>query len=229
MDVHTLRVILGDMPPLIESMVVEWARCHYRELVRNSALMLHHQRPLAIEPMVVWWNASAGITCRTAPVTGSIKNAFGYRDRERFKVHILFHLGGLDLYPSRWNINRKSRKRLFSRDSLIARPVRPFHPSLGVPANAPESVIRRFDGVEVLFCLGMAGRNAKNPLEIRELTRARILHRSLVATAGADRDRRARERPHQQLVSGKQGECATSKLTIPLLSLFSMSVVVIRC
>ncbi|MGD0538475.1 MAG: DUF4160 domain-containing protein [Verrucomicrobiota bacterium] len=53
MDVHTLRVILGDMPPLIESMVVEWARCHYRELVRNSALMLHHQRPLAIEPLAV--------------------------------------------------------------------------------------------------------------------------------------------------------------------------------
>jgi hypothetical protein len=29
-----------------------------------------------------------------------VKKAFGYRNRERFKIDILFHLGGLDLYPS---------------------------------------------------------------------------------------------------------------------------------
>lgn len=29
-----------------------------------------------------------------------VKKAYGYRNRERFKTDILFHLGGLDLYPS---------------------------------------------------------------------------------------------------------------------------------
>jgi transposase len=29
-----------------------------------------------------------------------VKKAFGYRNKERFKTDILFHLGGLDLYPS---------------------------------------------------------------------------------------------------------------------------------
>jgi transposase len=33
-------------------------------------------------------------------IQGLIKKAFGYRNRERFKTDILFHLGGLDLYPS---------------------------------------------------------------------------------------------------------------------------------
>jgi transposase len=32
-------------------------------------------------------------------IQGLIKKAFGYRNRERFKTDILFHLGGLDLYP----------------------------------------------------------------------------------------------------------------------------------
>jgi transposase len=32
-------------------------------------------------------------------IAGLIKKAFGYRNRERFKTDILFHLGGLDLYP----------------------------------------------------------------------------------------------------------------------------------
>ena len=46
MDVKALHVIQGDVPPSIRLTVVEWARCHYRELVRNSALMLHRQRPV---------------------------------------------------------------------------------------------------------------------------------------------------------------------------------------
>jgi len=33
-------------------------------------------------------------------IAGLIKKAFGYRNRGRFKTDILFHLGGLDLYPS---------------------------------------------------------------------------------------------------------------------------------
>jgi transposase len=33
-------------------------------------------------------------------IAGLVKKAYGYRNRERFKTDILFHLGGLDLYPS---------------------------------------------------------------------------------------------------------------------------------
>lgn len=32
-------------------------------------------------------------------IQGLIKKAFGYRNKERFKADIFFHLGGLDLYP----------------------------------------------------------------------------------------------------------------------------------
>jgi hypothetical protein len=28
-----------------------------------------------------------------------IKKAYGYRNKDRFKIDIFFHLGGLDLYP----------------------------------------------------------------------------------------------------------------------------------
>jgi transposase len=33
-------------------------------------------------------------------IAGLVKKAFGYRNRKRLKTDILFHLGGLDLYPS---------------------------------------------------------------------------------------------------------------------------------
>ena len=33
-------------------------------------------------------------------IQGLIKKAYGYRNKERFKTDIFFHLGGLDLYPS---------------------------------------------------------------------------------------------------------------------------------
>jgi transposase len=33
-------------------------------------------------------------------IQGLVKKAYGYRNRERFKRDILFHLGGLDLYPA---------------------------------------------------------------------------------------------------------------------------------
>ena len=33
-------------------------------------------------------------------IAGLVKKAYGYRNRERFKTDILFHLGNLDLYPS---------------------------------------------------------------------------------------------------------------------------------
>ena len=33
-------------------------------------------------------------------IQGLIKKAFGYRNKERFKADIFFHLGGLDLYPA---------------------------------------------------------------------------------------------------------------------------------
>ena len=33
-------------------------------------------------------------------IAGLVKKAFGYRNRARFKTDILFHLGGLDLYPA---------------------------------------------------------------------------------------------------------------------------------
>ena len=32
-------------------------------------------------------------------IQGLIKKAYGYRNKERFKTDIFFHLGGLDLYP----------------------------------------------------------------------------------------------------------------------------------
>jgi transposase len=34
-------------------------------------------------------------------IAGLVKKAYGYRNRERFKIDILFHLGDLDLYPSK--------------------------------------------------------------------------------------------------------------------------------
>ena len=33
-------------------------------------------------------------------IQGLIKKAYGYRNKERFKTDIFFHLGGLDLYPT---------------------------------------------------------------------------------------------------------------------------------
>jgi transposase len=33
-------------------------------------------------------------------IQGLIKKAFGYRNKERFKTDIFFHLGGLALYPA---------------------------------------------------------------------------------------------------------------------------------
>lgn len=33
-------------------------------------------------------------------IQGLIKKAYGYRNKERFKTDVLFHLGGLDLYPT---------------------------------------------------------------------------------------------------------------------------------
>jgi transposase len=33
-------------------------------------------------------------------IQGLIKKAYGYRNKERFKTDVLFHLGGLDLYPA---------------------------------------------------------------------------------------------------------------------------------
>ena len=33
-------------------------------------------------------------------IQGLIKKAFGYRNKERFKIDIFFHFGGLDLYPA---------------------------------------------------------------------------------------------------------------------------------
>jgi transposase len=41
-------------------------------------------------PMEGWNNA----------IQGLIKKAYGYRNKERFKTDIFFHLGGLDLYPA---------------------------------------------------------------------------------------------------------------------------------
>jgi transposase len=36
---------------------------------------------------------------RNAPIQRIERMACGYRNRERFRAAILFHLGGLDLYP----------------------------------------------------------------------------------------------------------------------------------
>ena len=33
-------------------------------------------------------------------IQGLIKKADGYRNKERFKADIFFHMGGLDLYPA---------------------------------------------------------------------------------------------------------------------------------
>lgn len=43
---------------------------------------------------------NASLEGLNSKIQGLIKKAFGYRNRERFKTDILFHCGGLDLYPA---------------------------------------------------------------------------------------------------------------------------------
>ncbi len=44
----SLRVIQGDAPQRVNELVLEWARRHYGELIRNSELVLQGRRPLAM-------------------------------------------------------------------------------------------------------------------------------------------------------------------------------------
>ena len=54
------------------------------ELFHPSRLLHEHHRPME------------GLN---NAIQGLIKKAYGYRNKERFKADIFFHLGGLDLYP----------------------------------------------------------------------------------------------------------------------------------
>ncbi|MFA6633753.1 MAG: hypothetical protein WCU90_15735, partial [Kiritimatiellia bacterium] len=47
-----------------------------------------------------WGGATVEEEFKTDPVSGEALQSCGYRNRERFKNDVFFHLGGLDLYPA---------------------------------------------------------------------------------------------------------------------------------
>lgn len=47
-----------------------------------------------------WGGAAVEEEFKTDPVSGEALQSCGYRNRERFKNDVFFHLGGLDLYPA---------------------------------------------------------------------------------------------------------------------------------
>ena len=76
-----------------------WAiRCRLQPVKRVARMLKRHLRYVLNFFKHRLSNASLeGLNNRIA---GLVKKAYGYRNRERFKTDILFHLGGLDLYPS---------------------------------------------------------------------------------------------------------------------------------
>jgi transposase len=56
-----------------------------------------------VENIVTYFDhrlSNASLEGLNSKIQGLIKKAFGYRNRERFKTDILFHCGGLNLYPA---------------------------------------------------------------------------------------------------------------------------------
>lgn len=50
-DLESLVIIAGDLPPRARRLVVEWAAVHQLELRENWARARHHQRLEPIEPL----------------------------------------------------------------------------------------------------------------------------------------------------------------------------------
>jgi hypothetical protein len=50
-EIRTLQVREGRLPPRVLGLVVEWATPHRRELLRNWERMRRHQKPLRIAPL----------------------------------------------------------------------------------------------------------------------------------------------------------------------------------
>ncbi len=76
-----------------------WAIRSRREPIRRVARSFkdHLTNVLTYFDHRITNSALEGLNNRIA---GLVKKAFGYRNRERFKTNIRFHLGGLDLYPT---------------------------------------------------------------------------------------------------------------------------------
>ncbi|MGI8801435.1 MAG: DUF4160 domain-containing protein [Solirubrobacteraceae bacterium] len=51
LDIETLAVIAGELPPRALRLVCEWARAHQGELRENWALARTHQRLRSIDPL----------------------------------------------------------------------------------------------------------------------------------------------------------------------------------
>jgi hypothetical protein len=49
--ISTIKIIKGDAPKRVKSMVLEWTALHQEELLRGWALCKNMQPPFAIEPL----------------------------------------------------------------------------------------------------------------------------------------------------------------------------------
>jgi transposase len=80
-----------------------WAqRCRLEPMVRAARTVRRHL--WGIINAIVLKVTNAGAESLNAKIQRLKKWACGYRNRERFKAAIMFHLGGLDLYPA--GVNR---------------------------------------------------------------------------------------------------------------------------
>jgi transposase len=75
-----------------------WAiRCRLAPIKRVARMFMRHKQRILQYFVHRLSNATAeGINNK---IQSLVKKAYGYRTRERFKTDILFHCGGLDLYP----------------------------------------------------------------------------------------------------------------------------------
>ncbi len=51
MDIESLGIIAGDLPPRVQRLVAEWAAAHQAELRDNWSRARDHQPLVAIEPL----------------------------------------------------------------------------------------------------------------------------------------------------------------------------------
>ena len=50
-EIETLRILEGNLPPRALGLVIEWASQHRNELMQNWALAKNNQSPVKIEPL----------------------------------------------------------------------------------------------------------------------------------------------------------------------------------
>ena len=50
-EIETLRILEGHLPPRALGLVIEWASQHKNELMQNWELAEHNQAPIKIEPL----------------------------------------------------------------------------------------------------------------------------------------------------------------------------------